>query len=211
MYVRTYTHTQLYVNTNISDGTRTCVLFKCWLTPFQHFKFIHTVIAAYIACACVRVCVHSVACTKCACVGNSRQAEMNFLSLVCFCHKDIHTASLISWTRARFDFGKKLKATSRRTLSGPHSNTHTADYVWTVVLYANQLHGVAFRTPSFYSVRLPCGAEVINFIFIACPISDSLTHPPRLSFIFFSGPFLCYHESFFLRAEPIKPEIKHEN
>lgn len=178
---------------------------------WRHFSISNLYTRLLLLTLRVRVCVHAVACTECACVGNSRQAEMNFLSLVCFCHKDIHTASLISWTRARFDFGKKLKATSRRNLSGPHSNTHTADYVWTVVLYANQLHGVAFRTPSFHSVRLPCGAEVINFIFIACPISDSLTHPPRLSFIFFSGPFLCYHESFFLRAEPIKPVIKHEN
>lgn len=180
---------------------------------WRHFS-ISNYTHGYCCLHCVRVCacVRARRCVYWVCVCgqfSSSRNEFSFVSLLLpqgYSHRFTYFL-----TCARFDFGKKLKATSRRTLSGPHSNTHTADYVWTVVLYANQLHGVAFCTPSFHSVRLPCGAEVINFIFIACPISDSLTRPPRLSFIFFSGPFLCYHESFFFRAEPKKPVIKDEN
>lgn len=85
----------------------------------------------YCCLHCVRVC----ACTPLRVLSvrglaNSRQAEMNFLSLVCLYHKAIHTASLISWTRTRFNFGKKLKAYIEATLIRPtFTYTYTDDYV----------------------------------------------------------------------------------
>lgn len=176
MYVRTYTHTQLYVNTNISDGTRTCVLFKCWLTPFQHFKFIHTVIAAYVAC--VRVCVHAVACTECACVGNSRPAEMNFLSLVCFCHKDIHTASLISWLVHGLISAKNLKL-HRGEPYQAHIQTHTLPIMYEQLYYMQiNYTGLAFALHP--SIQFDCPAAqrlLISFLLHVLFLTHSPARP----------------------------------
>lgn len=112
---RVYLYICTHTYTTISAGTRTCVLFKCLLTPFQIYT--HTVIAAPIACTC------GSACTECACVGNSCRAEMNFLSLVCYMPPQsrftaLHTHSLN--LHICLKLAEKLKAHSEANLSEPY-------------------------------------------------------------------------------------------
>lgn len=123
----------IYTQTNIHKHN----LFR-WHTHMRVIQMLADAISAfqiythgYCCLHCVRVC----ACTPLRVLSvrglaNSRQAEMNFLSLVCLYHKAIHTASLISWTRTRFNFGKKLKAYIEATLIRPtFTYTYTDDYI----------------------------------------------------------------------------------